>query len=100
MYIKAAQATFESKDRVLETQEYLAINNKALSIKSWAREIRFPTDKAYKVKNRVDKDKALGAKKPTVSKGVVKKYPFGFNPSGCLQGKGFKIKKKALTLYY
>ena len=71
-----------------------------LSAKFWAREIKVPTDKAYRVRNRVDKDKALGAKKPIAFKGVVKKYPFGFNPSGCLQGKGFKIKKRALTLYY
>ena len=43
-----------------------------------------PTDKAHKVRNRVDKDKVLNVKKPIVSKGVVKKYPFGFNPSGYL----------------
>ena len=65
MYIKVAQATFKSKDGVLKTQECLAINNKALSIKSRARELKFPTDKAHRARNRVDKDKALSAKKPT-----------------------------------
>ena len=64
MYIKAAQITFESRDKVLETQEYLAIDNKVLSTKSWARKIKFPTDRPYRARNRVDKDKALGAKKP------------------------------------
>ena len=46
--------------------------------------MRIPTDKAYKTKNRVDKDKVLGAKKPIMSKGDIKKYSFGFNPSGYL----------------
>ena len=41
-------------------------------------------NKAYKVKNRVNKDKALNVKKPIMSKGVIRKYPFGFNPSGYL----------------
>ena len=48
----------------------------------------------------MDKNKVLGAKRPIMSKGVIRKYPFGFNPSGYLQGKGFKTKKKALALYY
>ena len=48
----------------------------------------------------MDKDKVLGAKKPIMFMGVIKKYPLGFNPSGYLQGKGFKTLKKALTLYY
>ena len=46
--------------------------------------MKVPTDKAYKVRNRVDKDKALDAKKPIASKGAMRKYPFGFNPSGYL----------------
>ena len=46
--------------------------------------MKFPTDKAYKVRNCVDKNKALGVKKPIMSKGVVKKYPIRFNPSGYL----------------
>ena len=62
--------------------------------------MKFPTDKAYRVRNRVDKDKALGIKKPIIFKRVVKKRSFGFNPSGYSQGKGFKTKKRALTLYY
>ena len=41
-------------------------------------------DKAYRVKNRVNKDKALNIKKPITFKGIIKKYPFGFNPSGYL----------------
>ena len=49
-----------------------------------------PTDKDYRVRNRVNKDKALDTKKPIISKGVIKKYPFGSNPSGYLQGKDFK----------
>ena len=48
----------------------------------------------------MNKDKALNTKKPIASKGIIKKYPLGFNPSGYLQGKGFKTQKKALTLYY
>ena len=32
----------------------------------------------------MDKDKALSAKKPIMSKGVIKKYPLGSNPSGYL----------------
>ena len=64
MYIKAAQIIFKSKDRILKTQEYLAIDNKVLSVKSRAREIKFPTDKAHRVRNCVDKDKALSTKKP------------------------------------
>ena len=59
-----------------------------------------PTDKAFKVRNRVDKDKALNIKKPIISKGVIKKYPFRFNPSGYSQGKGFKTQERAVTLYY
>ena len=95
MYIKAVQVIFESKDGVLETQEYLTIKNKVLSVKSRAREIKFPTDKAYRVKNRINKNKVLSVKKLIMSKGIIKKRPFGFNPSGYLKGKGFKIKKKA-----
>ena len=49
-----------------------------------------PTDKAFKVRNRMNKDKALGVKKLIISKGIIKKHFFGFNPSGYLQGKGFK----------
>ena len=52
--------------------------------------IKFPTDKAYKVKNRVNKNKVLSAKKPIIFKRIIKKYPLGFNPSRYLQGKGFK----------
>ena len=43
--------------------------------------MKIPTDKAHKVRNRVDEDKALSAKKPIISKGIVKKYPLRFNPS-------------------
>ena len=43
-----------------------------------------PTDRAFKVRNRVDKDKALDIKKPIMFKGVVRKYPFRSNPSGYL----------------
>ena len=57
-------------------------------------------NKAHRIKNRIDKDKALNIKKPIVSKGVIKKYPLGFNPSGYSQGKGFKTQKKALALHY
>ena len=74
--------------------------DKALGAKKPIIKIKFPTDKAHKVRNRVNKDEALGAKKPIMSKGIVRKRPFGFNPSGCSQGKGFKIKKRALALYY
>ena len=70
--------------------KYLTINNKALNAKSRAREIKFPTDKAHKVKNRLNKNKALSAKKLIMSKGIIKKYPFGSNPSGYLQSKGSK----------
>ena len=63
MYIKVIQVTFKFKDRVLETQEYPAIDDKVLSTKSRARGIKFPTDKAHRVRDRMDKDKALGAKK-------------------------------------
>ena len=84
MYIKVTQATFEFKDRVLEIQKNPAVNNKALSIKSQAREIKIPIHKAHKVKNYVDKDNTLSIKKPIISKGVIKKYPFGSNPSGYL----------------
>ena len=59
-----------------------------------------PTDKALRVRNRVDKDKALNIKKLIASKGAVRKRPLGFNPSGYLQGKGFKTQERALTLYY
>ena len=62
--------------------------------------MRFPTDKAHRVRNYVDKDKALGIKKPIMSKGVVRKYPLRFNPFKYLQGEDFKTKKKALALYY
>ena len=48
----------------------------------------------------MDKNKILSAKKPITSKEIIKKYPLKFNPSGYLQNKGFKTKKKALTLYY
>ena len=41
-------------------------------------------DKAYRVKNYMNKDKALGIKKPIISKGIVKKHPFEFNPFGYL----------------
>ena len=34
MYIKVIQVTFKSRDGVLETQKYPAIDNKVLSIKS------------------------------------------------------------------
>ena len=90
MYIRAAQVTFKSKNKVLGTQEYPAIDNKILNTKSWARGIKFPTNKAHKVRNRVDKDKVLGVKKPIMFKGIIKKYPLGFNPSRYSQGKGFK----------
>ena len=50
-----------------------------------------PTDRAHRVRNRMDKDKALDVKKPIMFKGVIKKYSFGFNSFGYLQGKGFKI---------
>ena len=99
MYIKAVQATLKSKDKVLETQNYPAIDNKALSIKSRAREIKIPTDKAHRIKNRVDKDKALSTKNPTMFKGVIKKHSLESNPSGYLQSEGFITQKKALTLY-
>ena len=84
MYIKVVLITFKFKNGVLETQKCPAIDNKALSIKSRVREIRFSTDKAYKVRNRVDKNEALGVKKPIMSKGNIRKYPLGFNPSGYL----------------
>ena len=90
MYIKVVQVTFKSKDGVLKTQEYFTINDKILSVKFWVKGIKFPTNKTYKVRNYMDKDKALGAKKSIIFKGAVKKYSFGFNPSGYLQGKGFK----------
>ena len=41
-------------------------------------------DRAHRVRNRVDKDKALGVKKSIVSKGVVRKCPFGSDPFGYL----------------
>ena len=45
-----------------------------------------PMDKVHKIKNRVDKDKALGAKSPVIFKTNknIRKYPFGFNPPGYL----------------
>ena len=43
-----------------------------------------PKDKVYRIKNRVDKDKALGIKSPAAFKEVVRKCPFRFNPSGYL----------------
>ena len=49
-----------------------------------------PTNRALKVRNCMDKDKALNIKKPIIFKGVMKKRFFGFNPFGYLQGKGFK----------
>ena len=58
--------------------------DKALGIKKPITGIKFPTDKAHRVRNRVDKDKALGIKKPIISKGVIRKRPLGFNPSGYL----------------
>ena len=84
MYIKVIQVILKFKDGILETKIYPAIKDKVLSIKSWATEIKVPTNKAYRIKNCVDKDKVLSVKKLIISKGVVKKYPFGFNPSGCL----------------
>ena len=74
--------------------------DEALSAKKLITGIRFPTDRAHKVRNRVNKDKVLGAKKPIIFKGAVKKYLFGFNPFGYLQGKGFKTKERVLILYY
>ena len=65
--------TFKSRNKVLKTQEYLAIDNKVLSAKSRAREIKFPTNKAYKVRNRVDKNKVLSAKKLI----ILNKIPHG-----------------------
>ena len=41
-------------------------------------------DKVYKVRNCVDEDEALDIKKPIAFKGIVRKCPFGFNPSGYL----------------
>ena len=38
-------------------------------------------DKAHKVKNHINKNEALNAKKPIIFKGIIKKYPFKFNPS-------------------
>ena len=35
-----------------------------------------PTDKAYRVRNCVDKDKVLNIKKPIISKGIIKKIFF------------------------
>ena len=46
--------------------------------------MKVPTDKAHRIKNYVDKDEALGAKKLIMSKGVIRKYPLGFDPSGNL----------------
>ena len=43
-----------------------------------------PTDRVYKTKNCVDKDKVLGVKSLIVFKGVMRKRFFEFNPSGCL----------------
>ena len=102
IYIKAIQITFKFKDKILRTQIYPAINNKVLNAKSWAREIANPTDKIYRTKNRVDKDKTLNTKSLVTSKTneTIKKHPLGSNPSGYLQGKGFITQKKALTLYY
>ena len=34
MYIKVTQITFQSKNKVLKTQKYSAINNKVLNAKS------------------------------------------------------------------
>ena len=62
--------------------------------------MKFPTDRAHRVRNRVGKDKILSAKKLIISKEIIKKHPLGFNLSGYSQGKGFKTKKKALALYY
>ena len=39
----------------------------------------------------MNKDKGLSIKSPIISKGAIKKYPFGFNLFGYLQGKGFII---------
>ena len=84
MYIKAVQITLKSKNGVLEIQNYPTINNKALSAKSWAREIKIPTNKTHKTKNRVDKNKVLNAKNPLTFKRIIKKHPLGSNPSGYL----------------
>ena len=65
------------------------MNNKALNAKSRVREIKIPTDKVYRTKNYMDKDKALNTKSPAMSKEIIKKYPLGSNPSGYSQGKGF-----------
>ena len=46
--------------------------------------MKIPTDKAHRVRNRVNKNKALNIKKPITFKGVIKKRPLGFNPSGYL----------------
>ena len=56
--------------------------DKALNTKKPITGIRFPTNKAHRVRNRVDKDEALGVKKPIISKGAIKKRPLGSNPSG------------------
>ena len=58
--------------------------DKVLSIKKPIAGIKFPTNKAYRVRNYVDKNKVLSIKKPIISKGIIRKYPFGFNPSGYL----------------
>ena len=46
--------------------------------------MKFLINKAYRIRDRVDKDKVLGVKKLITFKEIIKKYPFGFNPSGYL----------------
>ena len=58
--------------------------DKTLNIKFWVKEIRFPMDKAHRVRNNMNKDKVLSIKKPIIFKGIIKKYPLGFNSSGYL----------------
>ena len=43
-----------------------------------------PINRVHRIKNRVDKDEALGAKSLIMSKGAIRKRFFGFNPSGYL----------------
>ena len=80
--IKAVQITFKFKNEVPGTQNYPAVNNKVLNAKSRAREIKNPTNKVHKIKNRVDKNKPLDTKNPIISKRAIKKHPFGSYPFG------------------
>ena len=41
-------------------------------------------DRIHRIKNYINKDKALGAKSLIISKGVIRKYLFRFDPSGYL----------------